>query len=344
MPCYSPYVAFKDYDAGLTENGKFRYRLNGKFDPAFVDMYPKGDVIKVPCGKCLGCQLDRSRTWADRMYLEYLSSGKKAIFITLTYDDKNVPKVIDQETGEWTGLTLDVRDTQLFWKNLRKKFHKSIRYFLCAEYGKKNTRRPHYHAIVFGLDMKEDFPDFIDNCLKVNELGQPTWTSKILEDIWDKGRVSLSPISYKTCAYVSRYCMKKAYGIAPPYKGALPEFNTMSRRPGIAANYISKLNEDGEIVIDDEKLREVCNKSHVYFNDGSSSYKANIPKYFLKKLQLKFPEEYNILLQERRSTAHDRDLLKLQQTELDYQENLDKEYEELVNKTQILFNLREEDF
>lgn len=344
MPCYHPYVAFKDYDAGLTENGKFRYRLNGKFDPAYVDMYPKGDVIKIPCGKCLGCQLDRSRTWADRMYLEYLSSGKKAIFITLTYNDEEVPKIIDQESGELTGLTLDVRDTQLFWKNLRKHFKKPIRYFLCGEYGKRNTMRPHYHAIVFGLDMHEDFPDYKDNCLKVNEIGQPTWSSKILEDIWKKGRVSLSPINYKACAYVSRYCMKKAYGIEPPYEGALKEFNTMSRRPGIASFYISKIDDEGELIIDDDKLKEVCEKSHIFFNDGTSSYKVCTPKFFMKKLQLKFPDVYNKLVQERSVVAHDRDLLKLQTTELSYQETLDNDYEDLINKTQILFKLREEDF
>lgn len=335
MSCYNPYVAFKDYDSGLTEKGKFLYRLNGKFDPAYIDMYPKGDVIKVPCGKCLGCQLDRSRQWADRMYLEFLSSGKKAVFVTLTYDDLHVPLVIDPETEAITGLTLSKRDAQLFFKRLRKEFpDKKIRYYECGEYGKKSTLRPHLHAIIFGLDIDEDFPDHYQYFLKYNELGQPTWSSMRLFNIWKNGRVGISPVSYKTCAYVSRYCMKKAFDIEPPYKNAEKEFNTMSRRPGLGAYYLGE---------NEEKLLEVCDKSHIYFNDDQSSYKASIPKYFLKKLQLKYPEEYNKMIQERRVIAHDQDLLKLQQTELSYQELLEKDYTDLVNKTQILFKLREED-
>lgn len=326
MPCYNPIVAFKDYDSGLTDNGKFMYRLNGRYDPDYLSLAPRGDVIKIPCGKCLGCRLDYSRRWADRMYLEFLSTGEKAIFVTLTYDDDHIPGVFDSETGELLNYSLCKRDGQLFFKSLRKAFYpRTLRYYLCGEYGGR-TRRPHMHCIIFGLDLREDFP--LRDYRGHNDLGQCYFSSPILSKIWKNGFHCISDVSYKTMAYVSRYVMKKVYHLEEP-DDAEPEFCTMSRRPGIGAYYF-------------EQHPDICSKDHIYFNDGSTNYKISVPKYFLKKMQLIDPEGYDKLMSQKRSVAYDRDLLKLQQTDLSYQETLSNEEDEKFNKTKILFKLREE--
>lgn len=79
-------------------------------------------------------------------------------FVTLTYDDLHVPKSYypDPETGEaHTSFTLCKRDFQLWMKRLRKKFSDDkIRFFACGEYGGQ-TKRPHYHVIVFGLHLND---------------------------------------------------------------------------------------------------------------------------------------------------------------------------------------------
>ena len=81
-----------------------------------------------------------------------------AYFVTLTYDDFHIPKAYypDPETGEvHTSYTLCKRDFQLWMKRLRKKFSDDkIRFFACGEYGGQ-TKRPHYHAIVFGLHLND---------------------------------------------------------------------------------------------------------------------------------------------------------------------------------------------
>lgn len=223
----------------------------------------------VPCGHCMGCRLDRARVWADRMLLELRDNDYKAIFVTLTYNNPSLP--IAWHTGYnlfpgdydctyltegegWVAAaagapaTLSVRDTQLFLKRLRKAFPEHrIRYFLAGEYGPK-TNRPHYHAIIFGLTLA-DFNDC--RILDFNDLGQPRYKSKSFQDIWGKGFCVLAPVNWNTCAYVSRYTMKKIYKSEKPNAyayGQVPPFCTMSRRPGIGLLHADDLLQKGDKV------------------------------------------------------------------------------------------------
>lgn len=132
------------------------------------------DAKLVSCGQCMECRLAHSRQWADRMMLE-LEEQKKAIFLTLTYDNKHMP-VSEYESvvcidmlprspneillnGEYLIPkygSLRKRDIQLFLKRLRKQFPDvKLRYYCAGEYGDK-TLRPHYHMILYGIGL-EDF-------------------------------------------------------------------------------------------------------------------------------------------------------------------------------------------
>lgn len=102
--------------------------------------YPLG--LRVACGKCLACRIAKRREWAARMIHE-LSCHDDAVFITLTYND------------EHNDNSVHLRDFQLFLKRLRKSLgERKIRYFACGEYGEQ-TQRPHYHAIIFGLSLRD---------------------------------------------------------------------------------------------------------------------------------------------------------------------------------------------
>src|SRR5688572_9777072 len=63
----------------------------------------------LPCGKCRGCRLARSRAMATRCMHEK-QMHKYNSSITLTYNNDHNP-----------GYSLDHRDYQLFMKRLRKK-------------------------------------------------------------------------------------------------------------------------------------------------------------------------------------------------------------------------------
>ena len=81
MTCYHPLTAYIDLDC-KTENGKKKIVFS---TPKGLSQY---EEIKLPCGKCIGCRLERSRQWAVRAVLEALLHEHNC-FITLTYDDED---------------------------------------------------------------------------------------------------------------------------------------------------------------------------------------------------------------------------------------------------------------
>lgn len=265
MSCSNPNLmeCFVDEYSGLISYkflGNARYkdpRTFGKFSDIVEG---KSFFVTIPCRHCLGCSIDYSREWANRMCLE-LQDSKKAIFVTLTYNDEHVPKT---DNGQ---LTLSVRDTQLFFKRLRKKFDVPIRYYLVGEYGKRFTKRPHYHAIIYGLGLS----DFVDlKFHKITERGDILYISETFANIWQNGFCDLADVNYKTCAYVARYTLKKHYGFNKhELNGALPEFNTSSRRPGIGLrSYQSILDRDSDFIT---------------INTGDDVHTFPIPKSIIKK-------------------------------------------------------------
>lgn len=251
MSCYHPLKAFR---IGIwPESGKPKYKIcsyaidhleDGRpCASSFVSPYAskvEREYITIPCGKCIGCRLDYAREWANRCMLE-LKYHDKAWFLTLTYDDEHIHYMM------FDGVvvqTLWKKDLQDFFKRLRKGNKErglkpqKVRYYACGEYGGR-TRRPHYHAIVFGLDIAEE--DL--RLYKVSPQGYKYFVCDWITDVWQKGYVVLGEVNWNTCAYTARYMMKKLKGVdeyGNPWKmyydsiGIEPEFVTMSRKPGIA--------------------------------------------------------------------------------------------------------------
>lgn len=184
--------------------------------------------IQVPCGSCIGCKVERARQWTVRLEHESQLHDKKS-FLTLTLDDKHLVY------GE-TQATLDKRCLQLFWKRLRKEYNVPIRYFACGEYGSGRSR-PHYHALVFGLD----FPDKTLACAKD---GNNYYSSDCLNRVWGNGFASVGDVTPQSIAYVARYILDKRQGIDYKRLGIEPEFVTMSRRPGIGRNWYDQFAGD----------------------------------------------------------------------------------------------------
>lgn len=119
--------------------------------------------MQVPCGKCAECLKTKQNDYMVRIY-EELTQSSKAVFLTLTYSNENVPYFMRDGVKYLTVWKKDVKD----WiKRFRTNYDratgiKGIRYFLCSEYGPK-THRPHYHAIFFNLsrvDMKIALADW----------------------------------------------------------------------------------------------------------------------------------------------------------------------------------------
>ncbi len=226
MPCYQPLKAFV---IGVKENGKKDLKIygnkvdhielmsNGSYKPALsYTRTPSAykvirEFIEVPCGRCIGCRLQKSKDWANRCLLE-LDYHESSYFVTLSYDNEHVhhSEFINDDGVVTDILTCKKRDFQLFMKRLRKAFPEQfIRYFACTEYG-ETTARPHCHAILFGLKLDDLRP------IKVTELGDTLYTSDTLASIWQNGIVSLGEVTWESCAYAARYVAKNivAAGLA----------------------------------------------------------------------------------------------------------------------------------
>ena len=218
MPCYHPITAWRSKEG----------RKAGKWPIVFkrTEGYTSHEM-KIPCGQCIGCKLERSRQWAIRCTNE-ASLYDKNCFITLTYSPENLP-----EDG-----SLKKRDFVLFMKRLRKKYGEHIRFFHCGEYG-ENFNRPHHHACIFNHDF-EDKSHW--NTLN----GIPIYRSEQLEKLWPFGFCTIGSVTWDSAAYVARYCTKKITGSKAEehYQGKEPEYVTMSRNPGIGKAWYDKYKAD----------------------------------------------------------------------------------------------------
>lgn len=191
------------------------------------------DMIQVPCGKCIGCRIDYSRSWADRMTYHAIGKENVSWFITLTYNDDYIN---DLSFSENYGLySLDYTHMDDFVKGLRNKFRDSqLDYFYSGEYG-DGSFRPHFHMILYNADIT-DLVFF-----KLNDNGDPIYTSETISSLWkNRGFVTVSRFSWRGAAYTASYVEKKRDGrklCEYTAVGLEPEKARMSRRPGLAYEY-----------------------------------------------------------------------------------------------------------
>ena len=194
MSCYTPnYIVYNDGQPG---------RFGGRLTQAVLDAaLPGQQIVPIPCGRCEGCRLDYGKRWADRMLVEYNTprpyGSRKAVFVTFTYDQQHLP-FVDCVDGV-SRPTLSKRDWQLFVKRFRKE--RPMRYLVAGEYGDA-TFRPHYHAIMFGVDLA-DFEDLVVYSHDP-DLDTTLYTSAWLDGLWEKGSCKIAVANYYTMSYTGR--------------------------------------------------------------------------------------------------------------------------------------------
>lgn len=264
------------------------------FYPLWQQMPNNGELVKVPCGRCYGCRLDIARDWALRCYCEAQMHNENS-FITLTYNDVNLPK---------DGCISKIHLTK-FIKALRKVIApKRLRYYACGEYGVKFSR-PHYHAIIFGFDFPDKEFHHVSNPKKTNRFSTASqnkvYISKILAKIWKKGFCTIGEVSIESAGYVARYIRKKMGGdiALKYYNGRVPEFASMSRRPGIGRPWIEKYFHD------------IYPKDFVTVN--GRSFKP--PRYFDKYLMRRNWKMYEQVKAKRESYVTHEDIIRRRQKE-----------------------------
>lgn len=321
MSCYHPNI-MTYVPSGLRQDGTFKYNKDGskvfwKFQGAgFEDYTPDGELcyrsvkdpntyfikddlndhvssgeytysIMVPCQQCLGCRIDYSKHWADRIVMEQIMSPKNSCwFVTLTYDDEHLVECMTGKAFEWyrdglpimlPGASLVKDHVRKFIKDLREYYdyhfhHQGIRYFLSGEYGDL-SRRPHFHLCIFNLPITD--LEFYAN----NFRGDVLYNSQILSDIWKRGYVVIGELNWESAAYTARYVVKKFKGkqseeFYESVGSVSPEFCLSSRRPGLAGSYFDK---EVENIYRHDCIQLPSSKDR----DGHTT----VPRYFDKLLE-----------------------------------------------------------
>lgn len=320
MICSHPLTRIETYDGKISFTGA--YIKDAEASKEFNQKLENAKNIKsvkiIPCGQCISCRLNKAKDWSNRLMLE-AREYKYNYFITLTYNDENLPikRVYNDNTGEiLTGFTLKKEDLEKFNHDLRqfwlrKYDHVGIRYYECGEYGSINER-PHYHGIIFNLPNLDDLKLY-----KITPQGNTLYTSETLEKIWKKGYVIIGEVTWESANYVARYVLKKHFGKeADEYyksQAKIPEFTTMSRRPGIAYNYY-------------EENKKIIYKTDEVFIKGANGIIGTKPsKYFDRLLEQEDPEKYKEI--KRRRMFKNEHTTQIQTKELKSVENVQHQRE-----------------
>lgn len=222
----------------------------------------------------MACRINYTSAWKLRLLYE-LSNWDCAMFVTLTYNEENVP----------ADFSLHKKDPVGFFKRLRAYLaygsnNRQIKYYCCGEYGDKQdpTRldkkhgRPHYHAIIFGLS------PFDENDRK---LVIEAWQHRCDEFQWDKNRgkkneygigekCAIQNVTPTDIEYVTGYVQKKLSGGRgkETYGDDTPPFAIMSKGLGLdfALQNVDRLRQNGFTYL--------------------SGHKISLPRYYREKLNI----------------------------------------------------------
>ena len=159
------------------------------------------------------------------------------------------------------------------------------------------------------------------------------WKSHEIDHWWGKGIADIAEVEWNCCAYVARYCMKKISDDNDPIKyaeqGKVPEWVSMSRRPGIGMRYY---DEHKEHIYECDEVHQRTIKGQV------STFKP--PKAFDKKFKEQFPEWWEQIQESRQQAAERNRLLKKELNKgISDLEQLQREAEKTLTKGKMLKRL-----
>lgn len=291
MACHSPVQAFR-HPGGL---GKVKFHES-----------PGDESLRLPCGRCFGCRLDRRSAWTVRCIHEAQLYDANS-FVTLTYSDESLP----------AGGSLRYVDVQKFLKRLRRRVRGvtavvdegiesfPIRYFVAGEYGSQNLR-PHYHLLMFNTEFGDRVP-----------IGKNLFESALLSKLWPLGHASVGAVTPASVAYTCGYALKKVYGRQASERHytsvnvetgevaeRVPEFIRMSLSGGIGSKWYEKFG------------RDVLPRDYVIV----AGEKRRVPRFYNLKYEAENPRGYQEVKEIRDEKiaaipSHERSWRKLQEAE-----------------------------
>lgn len=207
----------------------------------------------------MGCRIAKRKEWMVRIMHELDSHNQEGIFLTLTYDQEHLP--------ENNSLVKD--EISKFMKRLRKHFScTKLRFYACGEYGEEN-QRPHYHAIIFGLNIWDTDP--------YRHHGS-VMSSKQIDRLWKFGINSVGTVTTASAGYVAGYIEKKLTGALAEEQytntGRIAPYSRQSQ--GIGRDYA------------DANQTQIRENLNITIN----SQPVGIPQYYKRRLKINANDLY----------------------------------------------------
>lgn len=239
----------------LIKNRKYtENKKNGGKVPAVTD--PRTLYVPIGCGKCIECMKKKAREWQVRL-LEEIKPNITGKFITLTFSNESIQKIIKQCETKNTGYALDneiaTKATRLFLERWRKQYKKSLRHWFVTELGHNGTENIHLHGIV--------------------------WTTEsyaTIAQIWSYGFIWPRPDRYIQPTFVSEitvnYITKYVHKIDHDHKTYKPIILTS---PGIGAEYTNSYNAS---------LNKYNSAETLEYYKTKSGHKISLPIYYRNKI------------------------------------------------------------
>lgn len=173
-----------------------------------------------PCGQCLVCRINKSRTWTARLMLES-QMHPHSLFETFTY-----AKTHESGSLRKAHLVSTINRLRSSCNHRGIKF----RYYGIGEYGDQ-TSRPHYHLALFGLDPSH------------TEIIERAWAGLQDSEGYQPGHVDHGTLEPQSAAYITGYLTKKLSREEYDWAGLEPQFALMSLKPGLGLPWLPHLFE-----------------------------------------------------------------------------------------------------
>ena len=237
----------------LIPNPKYKTsKKRGYYVPKMHDN--RLSYVPVACGKCFECRKKKAREWNIRLSEDIRHF--KAWFITLTIDDTNMNKIMQEmgiESPKNNENSIAGFALRRFLERVRKKTKKSIRHWCVTELG-EDRGRIHLHGIFFG----EKAPE------------------QIIEH-WKYGFVFIGTfVSERTINYITKYMLK--------YDIKHREFSgKVFTSAGIGSGYFERTD-----YINNRYKKNETNETYRYRNGR----KAMLPRYYRDKIYTEDEKEY----------------------------------------------------
>lgn len=257
----------------------------------------------VPCKKCFACRCAARYAWAFRLYQEFKHS-QSAYFVTLTYNDDNVPTdvyykvidtkyytLVDKKTGEIKDCkrniyALETSRSVIFRKHKKYELRHnitnfdSLNRFHATDFLKKvqkYCKRVYSHLCRYYLigeygDSDSHRPHY-HSLMFFKDVINLEQCENIVKDCWNYGNIVVKSVNFSNINYVGKHQIKECRGNYYQQKES-PIFAKMSRYGGgVGKDYLTAATSAFHYSDKD-------NNSYVL----SFGFKIPLPPFYRKKL------------------------------------------------------------